>query len=135
MVIVCSGDKRFLEPLIEVTRTGGKLRGPAVSALRGTASANRDDPDVIGPVRTLYRAALADPDPDVRSIAAFSLGIVGEEEDLRRLRALLDDPHRVQSSRRRDGKVTQEDYYPVRSSAKDGVRMLEPDLKAAKQRS
>jgi HEAT repeat protein len=69
-------------------------------------------------------AALEDPEPRVRVVAAQALGLIGDERAVKALGRRLQDPHKRDTSYEADRTYHVEIAYPVRDAAKEALETM-----------
>ena len=128
-----SGDDRFLELLQETYRSESQWRWAAFEGLVAYGGRHRKDPSKLVSIRAFYREGLRDHDRRIRMAALSVLSRLGTENDLPRMRELLNDPYHYppQPGSAPDA----EPYYPVRETAGESIQSLETRLRIRRERA
>ena len=126
-----SGYPGVLETVMQVL--DGKpwyVRDSATYALGKLAYLNPKNTSLVDKTTYRLRRCLSDKNPRVRRMAAFSLGMVGTQQDIERLEVLLEDPYQSEQTLTEDGQTKTRTDYPVRDAARQAIDTINARIAA-----
>ncbi|MHC4744826.1 MAG: HEAT repeat domain-containing protein [Planctomycetota bacterium] len=117
-----AGDLSSLETMKETLKSDNDaLKRTSIVALMVMAMRFSEDLELVASIRTITLELLRSTDPEIREMAALSVGNIGKREDIPLLEQLLEDPHTTEGSYTENGEVKRKTLYPVRKAAAEAI--------------